>query len=231
MSKSEKRKNWGEEIWEEKAVTQGEIGVIHGVEGSEKSIKESQAEVMENLDSEFLPLVKGKKALDAGVGPLARYSIEFRRKGYDVTGVDISETTLKFAKKNIEKEGYKGIKLVKDDLVELKKIKGKYDLVFCIGTFGHIPSFLALNTLKSFNRVLKKEGFCIVDIWMKEELNFSRMMRGILYNSARLIKKKFKKTFDVNCSTYTLGEISEMAKMSGFRIIKRKENFFLLKKI
>ena len=108
--------------------------------------------------------------MDIGIGPLARFSIEFCRGGYDVTGVDISNTTLNFAKEYINRSNCKNIKLIKDDLIELKRINEKFDLVFCVGTFGHIPSFLSIDTLKSFNRVLKGGSFCIVDIWIKKRM-------------------------------------------------------------
>ena len=120
---SKERKSWGEEIWEEKAKVQGEIGVIQGVRGSKETIKNTTAIVMGILDSYFLSFVKGKDVLDAGVGPLARFSIEFCKRGYKVISVDISNTTLNYAKENIEKNGCKGITFIKDDLTSLSKIK------------------------------------------------------------------------------------------------------------
>lgn len=226
------KKSWGEEIWEDKAKVQKEIGVIQGVRGSEQSIKKTTDKVMCILDSHFLKSLNGKDVLDAGVGPLARFSIEFCKRGYNVTGVDISDTTLNYAKKHIENNDCKNIKLIKNDLTSLDKVKGKFDLVFCAGTFGHIPSFLALNTLESFKRVLKKDGFCIIDFWIKKEKNFRMVFGDFIYWVFHLIKKGFnRKTFEVNCSYYTIEEIEEMVKRSGFKIIKRKESFFLLKKI
>lgn len=54
---------------------------------------------------ELYPIIKNKKeVLDAGVGPLASYSIGLSRMGFNLTGVDISKTTLKNAKEIVKKK-------------------------------------------------------------------------------------------------------------------------------
>jgi len=129
MIKNKKILPWGEKVWEEKIRKQNELGVIHGGRFSKsKEITNRQLkEVMKYFDNNILPKIKKNgKIMDAGIGPLARFSIEFAKRGHKVLGVDISPTTLAHAKKHIEKQSIKGIKLIQDDLIKLDKIKEKF---------------------------------------------------------------------------------------------------------
>lgn len=227
-------KSWGEEIWEDKAKTQGEVGVIRGTNSNFKQIHQETKEVMSMLDKEVLPLLKkGDKTMDLGCGPMARFSIEFAKRGFEPTGIDISEKGLSLAKKWIEKEKVK-VTLKKDDISSLSKIKEKFDLVFCVETFGHIPSFLSLEALKNFNRITKKGKFCLIEFWTPEDKNFKNNLRYFIYWNLFLIKKRLSKTYLVNVSRYTHEEIEEMGKLSGFKIVKswKKANslFYLFQK-
>ncbi len=223
------KKSWGEGIWEEKIRAQKDFEVAQGSTGTRKGMNERTKKVMEIIDSFFPPLMKKGKALDAGVGAAAPFLIEFSKRGFQVTGVDISKTTLNLAKERVKE--YPKTRFIQDDITTLKKIKGKYDLVYCIGTFGHIPSFLAVTTLKSFNRVLEKNGICILHLWLKKEKNLRVVFYTFVYDILRIFKGFFKKTFEVNVSEYTKEEIIEIVRLGGFKIDKTSGDFFLLKKI
>lgn len=225
---------WGEKIWEEKIKTQNELGVIHGGRFSKSSgMTDKQLhEVFYYLDKKVLPLIKkGGRIMDAGVGPLARFSIEFARRGYKVLGVDISPTTLQYAKKHIEQQKIKGIALIQDDLTKLNKINQKFDLVFCFGTFGHIPKILAIETLRKFHSKLNKNGLCLVHFWFSDEHSLIRKMKELFYLTLHKVSEKMSKSFYVNCSYYSNDELKEMFNSSGFKVVSGTRNgLFLLKK-
>ncbi len=225
-------KQWGEKVWEEKIKYQDEKGVIFGTNSSIKQINKNTKRHISMLKEHFLTYIKKNgKILDAGIGPMARFSIEFSKLGYKVTGVDISKTTLKYAKKNIDKKKL-DVKLIRDNLLELKNIKNnEFDMVFCIETFGHIPSYLSLEVLKNFNKKLKKGAYCLIEFWIEEEKGFKKLLKDFLYWSLHNIKKKFKKTFHVNCSFYTHEEILDMVERTGFKFIKKEKKLYLFKKI
>ncbi|MEK6829603.1 MAG: class I SAM-dependent methyltransferase [Nanoarchaeota archaeon] len=225
-------KSWGKEIWDKKQEEQGSLGIIAGTVET-KSILDSQTKrEMRMMDRLIFPVLRrGAKIVDAGVGPFARFSIEFAKRGYEVIGIDISPKVLKLAKKRVEKEGY-DIKLFGDDLTNIKSIKEKQDMVFCFGTFGHIPSFLALTVLKEFNRVLKKGGYAYVHFWINEEKNPKDLLHDFLYGIGHYIKMRFGKGYKVNSSFYTDDEIREMARISGFEVfLKNQEGIYLFKKV
>ena len=224
-----KIKQWGE-VWEEKMKVQDEVGIIHGTNSSMKDILNELKKDEKLFSKWLLPLLPKKaKILDLGVGPMARHSIMFSKEGYAVTGIDISKTTLEHAKKWAKKENQK-IEFIKANLVDLSKIGKKYDLVFCTQTFGHIPSYLALIALNQFKDKTKKNGYCLVQFWLEKEKSFLKLLNEFLYQVGFMIKKKFKKTFPVNCSAYTQEEIDDLIKRSGFKLISQKGNLFLLKK-
>ena len=226
-----KIKPWGREIWDKKQAEQGSLGVIAGtVETKNWFDKQTRLEFA-FIEKEVLPLLpRNARIIDAGVGPFARFAIEFARHGFRVTGIDVSPKVLEIAKKRVEASGY-NVKLFEDDLTNIKHIKEKQDLVFCFGTFGHIPSFLALRTLNGFSKILKKDGHVYLHFWINKEKTINGILHDFIYELGHYIKRRLGKSYKVNSSFYTVEEIEEMARLSGFRIVKKVDDKFLLKKI
>ncbi len=223
-------KSWGKEIWDKKQSEQGSLGVIAGIRETRNILDSQTKREFEIIERKVLPLLnKNARILDAGVGPFARFSIEFAKRGYSATGIDISPRVLEMAKKRTEISGYK-IRIIEDDLTNIKKVREKQDLVFCFGTFGHIPSFLALKTLKGFNKLLKKEGYAYVHFWINKEKNLKKIIHDFIYELGHYIKIKLGRGYKVNSSFYTDDEIKELAKLSGFEIVLKIGDKYLLKK-
>lgn len=222
-------KQWGT-VWEEKIKEQGAIGVVFGSNTPKNTIELRVRKVFESI-KKILPLDirEGSSVLDCGIGPLANFAIPLAKWGMDVSGVDISKTTLKYAKSYIEKNNVK-IDLINDNLVSMENTKGQYDLVFCVGTFGHIPSYLALETLNQFYKKTKNGKYCLVKFWIYNKKSVYNILYDCVYSLAQKIKGKFKKTFFVNCSSYTHEEIHDMIKRSGFTFIKNIDGLYLMKK-
>ncbi|MCR4323988.1 MAG: class I SAM-dependent methyltransferase [Nanoarchaeota archaeon] len=225
-----KTKRWGN-VWEEKVKHQGEVGIIHGTNSNMGRVLKQLEKDMEFISSWALPSIPlGGNILDCGTGPMARYAVGFSKLGYKVTGVDVSPTTIKLARGWAQKAGQK-IDFVNANLVDLSKISGKFDFLFCIETFGHIPSYLSLKTLEQFNKKLKMGGHGFIQFWVDKEKPFMRLLYEFLYFSALKIKKMFTPVFHVNVSSYTSEEIEDMCKSTGFEILKNERGYYLLKKI
>ena len=105
--------------------------------------------------------IKGKKILEIGCGG-AQCSIAMAKKGAKVTGIDISEEQLKFAKKLAEKNKV-NIDFYQGDIRNLKQIKSNsQDIVFSAFALQYVD-----NLKKCFNeihRVLKKKGLFIFSL-------------------------------------------------------------------
>lgn len=111
---------------------------------------------------EVLSLPKGRSILDLGCGP-GRHSVELARRGYDVTGVDISAGMLAEAQKAAEQAGVK-IEWIQADAVSFRSTI-QYDAVLCmleaaIGFMGveDDPLKHDLAILRNINAVLKMGG-------------------------------------------------------------------------
>jgi ubiquinone/menaquinone biosynthesis C-methylase UbiE len=222
---------YGEGVWEKKIRVQDEVGVISGTVTSISHVKKDTINLMKKVDKIVLPLIKkNSKVLDAGCGPLGRFSVEFSRRGCSVVGCDISDTTLKFAL-NHSKKTNSSIKFVKDDLTSLKNVGNNFDLLFCYATFYHIPPHLSGISLIRFNEVLRDGGYALVEFGVLKKRGIKDLFYSPIYWTGHYIKRIFNKGFKVNISRFSEREIDELIKLSGFEKIKRFDDCYLLKKV
>jgi len=103
---------------------------------------------------------RDKKVLEIGCG-IGTDSINFARVGSDVTAIDLSEESLKIARKRVEVYGYNNVKFYNANCEELSKtvpVK-KYDLVYSFGALHHTPNpERAIEEIKKYmdqNSILK----------------------------------------------------------------------------
>lgn len=140
------------------------------------------------------------KILDAGCGPgamlplLASYG--------EVTGVDISDEALKFARK-------RG-KVLKGDIMNLKFKKETFDIVVCMDVLYHMWISDESKALNEFNRVLKKGGLLLI---REPAYNWLRGKEDVGSQTGRRFNK---------------GGLHNLVKKSSFNIVKvTYANFFL----
>ena len=101
---------------------------------------------------------KNKKILDIGCGT-GRHSIELAKRGYKVTGIDLSESQLERAKELAEKVGI-GVELIKMDARELYYTDA-YDAVImiCEGAFPLMETDeMNFKILQNASKALKNNG-------------------------------------------------------------------------
>ena len=105
--------------------------------------------------------VKGKRVLEIGCGG-AQCSIAFAKQGAKVTGIDISEEQLKFAKALSEKNKVK-IKFYQGDIKRLPQINSRsQDIVFSAFALQYVDDLLSC--FKEVYRVLKKKGLFVFSL-------------------------------------------------------------------
>jgi SAM-dependent methyltransferase len=68
-----------------------------------------------------------------------RISLLLARKGYEVTGADLSEPMLAIARENIQKAGLT-IAVEHQDIERLRYADGSFDSVICFRLFHHLPT-------------------------------------------------------------------------------------------
>ena len=101
--------------------------------------------------------------LDLGCGP-GLYAELLAKQGHSVTGVDISETSINYAKQAAEKKGL-DITYINASYLELEFQQEQYDLVLLIYTdFGALIPTEQEHLLKQIHLTLKKGGTFIFDV-------------------------------------------------------------------
>ncbi len=115
---------------------------------------------------DFILFLKKNKTtgtvLDLGCGN-GRNSVELANNGFNVTGIDISQSALDLAKKNMI-ENKVIINLKKESVFSLKQ-KNKYNVVIDFGLLHHLRKSQWNNYLKNVLNVLMTEGFYCLHVF------------------------------------------------------------------
>jgi len=130
------------------------------------------------IEEEF-NLPEGSHILDVGCGT-GRHVVELAKRGYRVTGIDISERMLREAQKRCEEESV-SVKLIQADATDFE-VEELYDACICLceGAFGLLsegedPFERDIKILRNINRALKPGAKFLLTA-----LNGLRMIR--MYN-------------------------------------------------
>jgi len=195
-----------ESVWEKKIRTQPPERVIGCIITQREELVKEASETVEYIGSK-MSLSKGMKVLDIGTGPLARNAIEFAKRGCDVEAVDVSRTTLKFAKENYErhKESCKGkITFSQSNANKLEFKDDSFDVVLFLGVLYHIPKNELGDCVSEISRVLKPKGRCVTDFACK---HYPIHFQGMAY---RKLHEVFKGRHPVEFVFYSYKEIMEL---------------------
>jgi len=102
-------------------------------ESGEKHIEKVLADVKEHLDKDFVP----ERALDFGCG-VGRLLIPLSKLCEEVVGIDVSDSMLAKADKELKRRDIHNCQLVKSD-DELSLLNRKFNLIHSYIVFQHIP--------------------------------------------------------------------------------------------
>jgi ubiquinone/menaquinone biosynthesis C-methylase UbiE len=152
-------------------------------------------------------LSKGARVLDAGCGS-GRDAEVLRSKGFDVTGVDISNGLLEVARKD-----YPGISFVFGDLLKLPFPKDSFDGIWAQASLVHLETIEdTQKAVGEFYRVLKAGG--IVHVFVKEQTKDKK---------TEVVSDKIS-NHDRFFQYYNKQEVIEILKTNGFKIILIENN-------
>ena len=179
--------------------------------------------------------------IDIGCGN-GNISYQLAKSGHLVTGIDISEETILFAKKNYGDTPGLEFKII--DIESFNPVESeKYDVIVCSEVLEHLfqPERLTLN----FKKLLKVGGIAVITVpngFGPRELLITKPVRAIFKNDNLLSKSvlRFKNFLGYKGDTkqssarylehvqfFSAKNLSKLAEISGFRIIKIHSGDFI----
>ncbi len=129
------------------------------------------------------------KILIAGCGTGYQLIQADRYNNAEITGIDLSLTSLSYAQRKINELGIKNINLIQMDILEVALLKVKYDIIECCGVLHHLDD--PIKGLKALLDVLKPNGFMKISL-------YSELSRQSIVKAREFIKKKNLKP-NINC--------------------------------
>jgi len=141
----------------------------------------------------ILKLDPGSKILDLCCGQ-GRHSIELARRGYQVTGVDLSRFLLGLAEKRAQKEGV-NVRFLRCDMREIP-FQAEFDAVINIFTsFGLLENETEdQKAVKAVSRALRQGGSFLIDLVNRDWLLANYTAKSWQYEKngvLRLVERRF----------------------------------------
>lgn len=104
-----------------------------------------------------------KKIVDFGCGN-GHFALNFLGKGFDVTGIDISELALEILEIRAHKYNFsKNLHVINNGLyAPIKKLEGKFDAGYMIVTYHCITRENQKNAFNNFIRLIRKDGKILI---------------------------------------------------------------------
>ncbi len=129
------------------------------------TINKTVAWILQQVDTD-----RALKILDLGCGP-GLYSKMMARQGHSVTGIDISKTSIHYAKEQANLDDL-NVTYHRNNYLEVDFEPGKYDLVILIyADFSVLTPGERKTLLESIFKTLKKGGKLILDVFSDENID------------------------------------------------------------
>ena len=137
-----------------------------------------------------IQIIKNGKFLDLGTGP-GTQAAELSKKGFDVTGSDISPTAIQKAKKNFD-----NVRFVQDDILNSKFEDEYFDYILDRGCFHVFSEIEREKYKKQMQRILKKGGLVFLKCISKKDASMGGN-KGPHKFSEEQIRDFFRDQFDI----------------------------------
>ncbi len=153
--------------------------------------KEKKLNFLSVINSEIAPntikpnsveLINKKiNILIAGCGTGIQIIEASRYSNCEITAIDLSNSSISYAKRKVDEYGLKNINFIEMDLLELTSLNKRFDLIECSGVLHHMnePS----KGLSNLFDVLEPEGFLKLGM-------YSKYAREEILKARKLIKEK-----------------------------------------
>lgn len=146
----------------------------------------------------FLNSLNGKEVLDIGCG-LGNLTNYMKEKGFNLTGIDLSDEMLNFAKSK-----YKDITFLKMNMNDIKFDK-KFDGISFLYSLFHLSKKEVVNALPKYYNLLKDDGKMLLI-----------MQEG---DGEKIVDEPLNKNLKMFVNYYSLDEIKKVLEEANFKVI------------
>lgn len=153
--------NWS--MWEDDYISKGMLKAH--LDDTQDSATRKLAFVEKSIDwiADTFPCNQYPKVLDLGCGP-GIYTQRFQKKGYHVTGIDISSRSIAYAKKSAQEKGL-DITYLRADYtnMQLQDTFHLITMIYC--DFGVLSFETRKSLLKDIYQLLRPDGMFLFDVF------------------------------------------------------------------
>jgi 2-polyprenyl-3-methyl-5-hydroxy-6-metoxy-1,4-benzoquinol methylase len=203
---------------------------------------ESDAKLLFELIIKNIEIPIKGKVLDLACGP-GRHSILFARRGFDVTGIDLSDNLLRVAESSARKEKL-DVRFIKSDIRKVE-LSEKFDLIVNLFTsFGYFETDEDnFSIFRTASYLLKPGGYFVFDFLnstfiennlvkeSREDKSHEKIIQRRRIEGDRVIKdiiiqnNGIAKTFYESVKLYRWGELHKAINENGLAIKKTFGDF------
>ena len=124
-----------------------------------KTLEEAQQNKIDHIVKK-LNIKDGQKVLEVGCGWGGMIFEIAKQKKCEITGISLSKNQIKYCQEKAKELGLDN--QVKFDLIDYRKVKGRYDRIYSVGMFEHVGKKFYNIFFKSMNRLLKDNGLFLL---------------------------------------------------------------------
>lgn len=126
---------------------------------------------------EYASLIPKGNVLDLGIGE-GRNALFFAKMGYEVEGVDISQTAIERCIERAKKTNLK-LKAEVKDLKEVDIPQGRYSLIIAAWVLNFFKKRAAEEIIGKIKNGLKKDGFVYIGIFSLDDPGYKRAKKSL----------------------------------------------------
>lgn len=162
--------------------------------------------------TEYAKIVPEGVVLDLGIGE-GRNALFFAKMGYEVEGVDLSQTAIERCLQRAEAQNLK-VKAEVEDLKETEITQGKYTLIIAAWVLNFLRKTEVYKIVDKIKDGLKKDGLVYVGAFSPSDPGYQRAKKTLKEVEENTFYSEKRKSF---IHYFTRNEIASL--FNGFRII------------